>query len=324
MDRLYPLMLSLLFVSLLASAQDGAKSADAPRATPHHIFAPYIHMTETNSNLPQVAAQSGIKSFTLAFIIAGEGCSPAWQGEKPVPLQDEKTFSAYINSLQRNGGNVIVSFGGYVGQELALACGDPAALQAAYQAVINKYKVRMLDFDVEAGAIKDPPSIERRSKALKGLADANPGLEISFTLPVQPTGMDDTGLSVLKSAVANSVPVSVVNIMAMDYGRSAPSGDMGANAVAAAKATVRQMQGMGLNAHLGITPMIGVNDTPGQTFTVADARALVQYAQSNQSVARLSMWSVGRDNGSCSRTVSPTCSGIAQKTWEFSHIFARF
>jgi hypothetical protein len=318
------LMCSLLSVSLLANAQDGSKLSHSSRLAPQHIFAPYIHMTETNSNLPEVAAASGIKSFTLAFIIAGEGCAPAWQGATAVPLSGEKAFAEYINGVRRNGGNVVISFGGYVGQELALACGDPVALRAAYQAVINKYKVGMLDFDVEAGAIKDPPSIERRSKALKALADANPGLEISFTLPVQPTGMDDTGLSVLKSAVANGVPVSVVNIMAMDYGRSAPSGDMGANAVAAARATARQMQGMGLNAHLGITPMIGVNDTPGQTFTLADAQALLKYAQSSQSVVRLSMWSVGRDNGGCSRTVSPTCSGIAQKSWDFAHIFARF
>jgi chitinase len=33
---------------------------------------------------------------------------------------------------------------------------------------------------------------------------------------------------------------------------------------------------------------------------------------------------VGRDNGGCSGTVSPLCSGIAQKDWDFTRIFQKF
>ena len=50
------------------------------------------------------------------------------------------------------------------------------ALQAAYQAVIDKYKAKVLDLDIEHTAIEDPVSIDRRSQALTALAAANPGL----------------------------------------------------------------------------------------------------------------------------------------------------
>ncbi len=70
--------------------------------------------------------------------------------------------------------------------------------------------------------------------------------------------------------------------------------------------------------------MIGMNDTAGETFTVADAAAVLSYAQRNQNVALLAFWSVARDNGSCSGNVAPTCSGIVQNDWQFSHLFASF
>ena len=71
--------------------------------------------------------------------------------------------------------------------------------------------------------------------------------------------------------------------------------------------------------------MIGVNDTAGEVFGLSDAQTVLSYAEANNdAVALLSFWSVGRDNGSCMGTVSPTCSGIAQNEWAFSRVFQQF
>jgi len=225
------------------------------------------------------------------------------------------------------GADVIVSFGGAFGTELAQACGDVASLQAAYQAVIDRYNARLLDFDIEGAATADQPSITRRNQALVRLKAANPGLVISYTLPVLPTGLIDTGLNILANAKASGLNPDVINVMAMDYGASVDNGgQMGLDATQAAAATYQQVLAAGLTSTIGVTPMIGVNDTQGETFTLSDAHALVSFANANSYVTRLAMWSVARDNGGCANVnyASPTCSGMAQGAYQFSSIFLTF
>ena len=287
------------------------------------MFAPYADMTKLADSLPQIQAASGIKTFTLAFIVSGNGCVAAWGGT--VPISTDATIAAGIAQIRKTGSDVIVAFGGYDGLELGQTCSDVPRLQAAYQTVIDKYKVQILDFDVEHTAIEDPMSIDRRSQALKALAAANSGLQINYTLPATPAGLTDLSVNVIKSAVKYDTPVAVVNLMAMDYGSPVPTGAMGPNAVAAASAALCQLKSLGLNARVGITPMIGVNDSAGETFTLDDAQVVLNYALANSnSIMLLSFWSVGRDNGGCSGTVVHNCSGITQKDWDFTRIFQKF
>jgi hypothetical protein len=280
-------------------------------------------MTKLADSLPQVQAASGIKTFTLAFIVSGNGCVAAWGGT--VPISTDATIAAGIAQIRKAGSDVLIAFGGYDGLELAQSCTDIPSLLAAYQSVIDKYKVKILDFDVEHTAIEDPVSIDRRSQALKALAATNPGLQINYTLPATPAGLTDLSVNVIKSAVKYGTPVAVVNLMAMDYGSPVPTGAMGPNAVAAAAAALCQLKSLGLNARVGITPMIGVNDSVGEVFTLDDAQVVLNYALANSnSITLLSFWSVGRDNGGCSGTVVHSCSGIAQKDWDFTRIFQKF
>lgn len=312
---------SILFTCLSAGTLLAQQNNLIP--PPARMFAPYVDMGKPMNNLPQIQSASGVKFFTLAFLLAqGNACVASWSGA--TPIANDTTFSTYITKLRAAGGDVIFAFGGYDGVELAQACTDVASLQAAYQSVIDKYKAKILDLDVEHLAIEDPASIDRRSQALTALAAANPGLRINYTLPATPSGLTEKSLNVLKSAVTFHTPVWVVNLMAMDYGVPIPSGAMGPDAVAAASAALCQMKSLGLDASVGITPMIGVNDSAGEIFTLDDARTVLAYAQASSKVALLSFWSIGRDNGSCSANVSPTCSGISQGDWEFSRLFGKF
>jgi hypothetical protein len=294
-----------------------------PPAQPSQIFAPYVDISKLANTLPQLQVTSGIKIFTLAFVVSGKACEPSWGGA--APISTDVTIAAGIAKIRETGSDVLIAFGGYDGLELAQTCVDVPSLQAAYQSVIDKYKVKVLDFDVEHTAIEDSISIDHRSQALTALAAANPGLQVNYTLPATPAGLTDLSLNVIKSAVKFGTPVSVVNLMTMDYGSPVPTGAMGPNAVAAASGAMCQLKSLGLKARIGITPMIGVNDSPGETFTLDDAQVVLTYALANSStVALLAFWSVGRDNGNCSGTVSPSCSGTAQKDWAFTRVFQKF
>ena len=49
----------------------------------------------------------------------------------------------------------------------------------------------------------------------------------------------------------------------------------------AATATHGQIQTLGTTSQVGVTPMIGVNDTTCENFTTANATALLTFAQDN-------------------------------------------
>ena len=183
-----------------------------------------------------------------------------------------------------------------------------SSLAAQYQAVIDKYNVRNLDFDIEGADQAEPVSLERRFKAIAQIqqagAAAGKPVRVSLTLPVLPTGLTHDGLNVVQSAIANGVDVSLVNVMAMDYydpSLSLAPGKMGDYAVQAAESLHRQLAAFypqkssaQLWAMVGVTPMIGINDNPPEIFTIADAQKL--YAFANQKgIGRLAMWSSNRD-----------------------------
>ncbi|ELV7529617.1 hypothetical protein QMU90_003603, partial [Edwardsiella ictaluri] len=72
----------------------------------------------------------------------------------------------------------------------------------------------------------------------------------------------------------------------------------------------------------GITPMIGVNDVNVEIFNLEDATELVAYAEGNPDVGRLSMWSIGRDNGSGAghQWASSSFSGLQQGSYDFARL----
>jgi hypothetical protein len=101
---------------------------------------------------------------------------------------------------------------------------------------------------------------------------------------------------------------------------------MGTYAIDAATATDAQVaSAMGISddaawSKIAVTPMIGVNDTSDEVFTVASAQQLASFAASKH-LAWLSMWSGSRDNecpGGAQSYASPTCSSIVQSPFAFS------
>jgi hypothetical protein len=307
-----------------------ALPAHAQAAFPSSYFAPYQDVS-LGTSLQQVVQSTGQKYYTLAFI-DGNGCNAEWAGT--IPLNQTGTYlpnlDSDIQAIRNQGGDVIISFGGEAGQELAMTCSSASSLQAQYQAVINQYHVTHLDFDIEGGEQGDTTTYDRRNTALAALQQANPGLSISFTLPSATTGLLSDSLGLLNNAVSHGVNFSIVNLMTMDYG-SADS-QMGQEAINAANGLYGELQSIfptksasQLWAMVGITPMIGQNDSAGEIFSLSNAQQVLSFAES-KSIGELAFWELSRDNGSCagSTTASPRCSGISQNTYDFTNTFKAF
>ncbi|WP_395754998.1 hypothetical protein [Edwardsiella ictaluri] len=243
-------------------------------------------------------------------------------------MATETDFAAGIAAFRQAGGRVTLSFGGANGTEAAIGASSAEELAALYQSAIDKYQVDSLDFDIEGAALNDKKSVDMRNQAIAILEANNPNLEVSYTLPVLPDGLTLDGLNLLQSAVDNHARIDIVNIMAMDYGGAYDSlhnnsPDMGDAAISAANATLLQMRSVGLvDSKVGITPMIGVNDVNVEIFNLEDATELVAYAEGNPDVGRLSMWSIGRDNGSGAghQWASSSFSGLQQGSYDFARL----
>ncbi len=287
---------------------------------PTTLFAPYADISFTSIQAGYQA--TGQKYYAIAFVLSYAGsCTPAWDASH---LMSENYYATEINAIRAAGGDVIVVFGGASGYDLASTCTTVSALQNAIQSVINQYKVTWIDLNIEGGMVFDTASVDRRNKAIKALQTANPNLKVSYTLPVLASGLPQEEINVLTNAVANGVRIDYVNIMTMNYG---PSGiDMGQGSIDAAINTHNQLLSLGINAKIGITPMIGQNNTAGEIFYLSDADEVVAFAKANSYVGWLSFWSLGRDNGGCpgQTTASPFCSGISQNTYDFTNKFKTF
>jgi hypothetical protein len=287
---------------------------------PAAVFAPYADISFTSIMAANQA--SAQKYYAIAFVLGNAGtCTPAWDGTH---VMSENYYASEINSIRSAGGDVIGVFGGANGSDMASVCTTVSSLQAAYQAVITQYKFTWIDLNIEGGMVADSTSVDRRNKAIAALEAANPGVRVSYTLPVLQSGLLQTALDLLSNAKANGVRIDYVNIMTMNYG---PSGvDMGQGAISAATNTHNQLAGLGISTKIGVTPMNGQNNTVGEIFTLANADALIAFAKANSYVGWLSFWSLGRDNGGCAgnTTASASCSGITQNAYDFTNKFKAF
>ncbi len=315
-----------------ASNQASATTQGGGGGNGPKLFAPYNDMSLTPSeNIVASAQNAGLKAITLAFLDGNGNCAFGWGGlggTLPTDnLPNGTSIQTLVHQMQANGVTVIISFGG-AGGPIVSSCRNAGALQASLQGVLNRYGVNMLDFDMEASdTLGDGPGLPVLDQALKGLKAANPNLVVSFTLPVLPTGLIGTGTAVLNQAHRDGLNPNVVNVMAMDYGSSIDNGgQMGLDATDAGQAVHTQIQQAGLSSSVGIIVMIGQNDTAGEIFRLSDVNTVLMFANANSYVTRLSFWSLGRDNGGCpgQTFASPTCSGITQNTFQFSHSFDPF
>ncbi|MEV5847907.1 chitinase [Streptomyces sp. NPDC051985] len=308
-----------------ASASPSESDGSDTSSTSGTAYAPYVSATEA-ADTDDAGSPS---TYNLAFVISsGSSCTPKWNGTTAI---GSSAVKSRISALKEGGATVRVSFGGASGKELATTCSSASKLAAAYGAALDAAGSTQADFDIEGDTLTDSDSVALRSEAIAQLQKDRPDLEVSFTLPVMPSGLDSDGLALLESANKYDVQVSTVNIMTMNYGESYDE-DMGDYAVTSAKATQKQLKKVfglsdaGAWGGMALTSMIGVNDVDGETFSLSDAADVRAFAE-EKGVAWVSMWSTFRDvqceSGSASQDDAATdCSGVTQSSGAFGKAFA--
>jgi hypothetical protein len=283
--------------------------------------APYADISlATGSQIASNVSAAGLPGVTLAFLVDG-GCTASWGGGlgnvSNAMFPNGTSVASQISALTGAGKKVIISWGGASGS-IQSSCSTASQVQAMYQSVFAAYpSISGQDFDIEGGINNTVVA-----QALAALKAANPSKSISLTLPVLPTGLVAAGLNIVNACHSAGFHPDTVNVMAMDYGSANDNGgNMLLSAQQAAAATRSQT-----GDNIGVTPMIGVNDTNTEIFTLSNASAFVSWAKGQTYINRVAFWSLSRDNGGCAGQTfaSPTCSGVSETNWQFSGIFAGF
>ena len=313
------------FPHIITTALWLAASLVAHAGWPAKVFAPYMYAgSGDNFQLTHCDDMTGQKFFTLAFIIADPSNNPAWYGK--IPMADN-FYTNQITAIRSRDGDVIISFGGEGGKELALVETDNVALEAKYQSVIDHYQSTWLDFDIEGKALSNTEANQRRNTVLAELQAKNPNLIISYTLPVDPDGIPDDAQKLLADAAKKRVKVHSANLMVMFFGnkfigKEKSEGQLGIDSAIKA---YEQLQKIDPAIQVGLCPCLGKNGSKDEFFTEADARTLKTWAEAQTWVCSLSFWSINRDAGNKpGKQASNTNSEIVQKPWAFTSIFKTF
>ncbi|TWG13170.1 fibronectin type III domain protein [Micromonospora palomenae] len=303
----------------VSATTTGCTGGTAPMAA-----APYLYPGWGDPPAPStVMGATGIKWFTIAFVLSGGGCTPAWDGSGPL------TGGAHANTIaaiKAAGGDVIPSFGGWSGNKLGPNCSSAAALAGAYQQVINAYGLKAIDIDIEnSDEFENAVVQDRILGALKIVKQNNPGIKTIVTFGTSTTGPNYWGTRLINQAAALGANIDTFTIMPFDFGGGANMYQNTVNAAEGLKNALKTAFGWSdatAYAHMGLSGMNGLSDQ--QELTSPATWTQIRDWAKARGLSRFTFWSVNRDRPCPGGGVVSNCSGIAQNTWEFTSITARY
>ncbi|WP_345629136.1 ricin-type beta-trefoil lectin domain protein [Rugosimonospora acidiphila] len=285
--------------------------------------APYAYLGWGNLPDPRtIMSATGIRWFTMAFMLSGGTCNPEWDGSRPLTGGIDQTT---INNIRGAGGDVVISSGGASGNWLEQSCSSASALAGAYQKVISAYGLKALDIDIEGSVYGNATLQQRTIDALKTIRANNPGITLYVTFPSGPNGPDS---SMINRAASSGLTVDGWTIMPFDFGAAGQNmGSLTLQAAEGLKNTVKNAYGYTDDQayrHSGISSMNGITDEH-ETVAQADFRTMLGYAQQHH-LARFTFWSADRDRPCTggNSTGADSCSGVSQQNWEFTSIVAQY
>ncbi|WP_406265043.1 carbohydrate binding domain-containing protein [Streptomyces sp. NBC_00191] len=286
--------------------------------------APYLYLGWGDPpSATSVMSATGIKWFTMAFILSSGGCNPAWDGNRPLTGGIDQST---INAIRGAGGDIVPSIGGWSGNKLGPNCSTPEALAGAYQQVISAYGLKAIDVDIEnSDEFENEVVQDRILGALKIVKQNNPGLKTILTFGTSTTGPTWWGSRLIERANALQADIDVFTIMPFDFGGGADMYGNTVNATEGLKTKLKSTFGWSdatAYAHIGISGMNGLSDQQELT-SPATWTQIKDWANSHH-IARLAYWSVNRDRPCPGGGVVSNCSGISQSTWQFTSITAGF
>ncbi|MEV4311925.1 chitinase [Actinocrispum sp. NPDC049592] len=308
------IMRRILVAVAVASATVGLAPAAQAAVNPV-LAAPYLYQWSNPPNPVSVMNATGIKSFTLAFVLSNGNCNPAWDGNRSLTGSD----ITRVNQIRAAGGDAIPSIGGWSGNKLGSTCSNSTALAAAYQKVINAGKFTAIDLDIEnTDEFQNATVQDRILGAVKIIKQNNPGVRVVITIGTTTSGPDSWGNRIIERAKAIGAPVDVWAVMPFDFSSGGDMVGKTKSAVTGLKNKVKSVYGLSDDAAFrrsGLSSMNGHTDNSGEVVTVANFKSIVSWANSVH-LARVSFWALNRD---CNN-----CAGISQGLYDFTKANAAF
>ncbi len=339
----------VLFLLLIGAGAWTLISKETPAAAKSNavpVYSPYVDVTQTPTYPFQLPSSNPVSSVYLSFIVSDkeEPCTPSWGTYYTLEsAQQGLDLDSRTAQLRAQGGTVNISYGGQANTELAVDCTDPTKLEQAYLEPIERYHAKSIDLDIEGANLANTAANARRATAIAAVqkqlrAEKKPPVSVWMTLPVSSHGLTAEGIAATQAMLKGGVTLAGVNAMTMDFGPGeGAEKDMLGTIEKALDATQAQVQNLwraaglpsGAGAawgHVGVTPMLGVNDVTAQRFTTKDAKGLAEFIEKH-GISRASAWSLNRDQqcgGAFAKVgeLSDTCSGVEQKPLEFTRIFS--
>ncbi len=302
------------------------------------LFAGYVDVTATPTYEFENPVTTSGGNVVLSFVVADleKSCVPSWGGAYTLAEANEQLdLDRRIARVRQLNGTPVVSFGGQANTELAAACASVDRIAGAYEQVVERYDLDVIDLDIEGEALADTAAHQRRAEAIVQL-QAEHDTEVWVTLPVAPHGLTEDGLILVRTMLDAGVDLAGVNVMTMDYGAGKdPEASMAEASIEALKSTHEQLSTLYESAGqrqtdaqvwrlIGATPMLGQNDVREEVFDLDDASEFKAFADEIE-LGRMSVWSLNRDR-SCSANwpdvskVSDSCSGVAQESGAFASV----
>jgi len=286
--------------------------------------APYVYPGWGNPPAPStVTSATGIKAFTMAFVLASGGCNPAWDGESGLT---GGVHASYISQIKAAGADVVPSIGGWSGNKLGPNCTTVDALAGAYQKVINAFGLKAIDIDIEnTDEFENTAVQDRVLGALKVIKQNNPSVKTIVTFGTSTTGPTYYGTRLVQQAKALGANIDVFTQMPFDFGGGSDMYTATVNASEGLKNLLKTTFGYTdaqAYSHMGISGMNGLSDQ--QELTSTDTWTRIRDYAKSKGFARFTFWAVNRDRGCAGGGVVSNCSGIAQADWAFTKISAGF
>ncbi|KAH9276386.1 hypothetical protein BASA83_001077 [Batrachochytrium salamandrivorans] len=236
---------------------------------PALVFALTVDTTGPNAvNLATMSNTAGTFMYNLGYLVADATNSPSWGGLHSL---SDSWYLSQIQQIRNFGGDVMISFGGPKGQELAQVITSASKLKTQYQNVIDSYSISWLDFTFKVHrSLTAHPSMCAMPLSVVS--------RLSFQISVLHTHcqLHQLGCLVMQCMCSHRPIMQVF--------------------VSMCKAAYTQVKATGLAYFsMGITPVIGNGEYAGATFSANDASQVLLFARSNSWVAYVSSSTANTD-----------------------------
>lgn len=295
------------------------------------VMSTFVNSGNSDDLVPMVTViPPGLQEVRWAFA-TGDCSNENWAG-----IQAESFAVPNVNSFSTANVPYTLSTGGAAGSFTCSAGEDMKSFLDRY----NSNSLIGIDFDIEGGRLESTQinSLVNSIAYVKNNYASYANLKVSFTLATLAAGNGLTiqtaldGNNVMNAIAQSGLQDYYINLMVMDYTGSGEANDsvcvtvnnlceMGQSAIRAAT-NFAESYSIPLN-RVQITPLLGVNDTPDEIFTIADAAMIADFA-SSAGLGGIYYWSFDRDIGCSpySDNLTTTCNGIESATsFQFESTF---